>query len=760
MVALGIVILSVSLLLQTIAAFLAFRLIRITGKRKAWILISTAILLMAVRRSIPLFRVISGDTSYLPDLTNELVGLVLSTFMVTGAAWIAPLFVSIKHSEEAARESREWLFTTLKSIGDAVIATNINGYITFMNPTAQVLTGHKEEEAVGRPLSEIFIILDGRTGEPKEEPVSRVIRAGDVVSLDNNTILEARNGVRLIIDDSAAPIKDEKGNIIGVVLVFRDVTDRKRAEDAIKVAHRQLDQIFNAAADGMRVIDRDFNMLRINDTFTLLAGQRKVEMAGKKCFEVFPGTTCHTPDCPLTRIMGGEEHVEYDVEKWRINGDKITCIMTATPFRSPEGELIGIVEDFKDITERKRTEELLRQGKVAREERQRLFAVLDVLPAIVYLQSPDYSIPFANRAFREIFDDPKGKRCFEILHGLQEPCADCRIAAVLLHEQEILNRRLTAPDGRIYEMYDTLFTDIDNSRMILELGIDITDRIQMEKARKEAERQLEEQRARAIVSDRLRSLGEMATGMAHELNQPLLGIRGLAEHILIGFKRGWNIPEAMIKEKIQLIVDQTDRMTHVIEHARLFARGSEHTELLPVQVNEAIKSCMELIGAQLRFRGFILDCELAEDLPPVLANPFSLEEVVLNLINNARDAVADKLKTGPPESRLPGSGCPERSSRIVVRTFEEKSESGSLVKIEVIDHGVGIPQNLIPKVFETFFTTKDPDKGTGLGLTISRSIVESFQGTISIQSVVNQGTAVTVTLPAMRQKPGGINYGG
>ena len=292
-------------------------------------------------------------------------------------------------------------------------------------------------------------------------------------------------------------------------------------------------------------------------------------------------------------------------------------------------------------------------------------------------------------------------------------------------------------------MYDSLFIDIDSSQKVLELGIDITERIRMEKARKNAERQLEEQRARAILSDRLRSLGEMATGMAHELNQPLLGVRGLAEHILIGFDRGWNISNDTIREKIKLIIKQTDRMTHVIEHARKFARGADDSKLLSVKVNEVIQSSMELISAQLRFKGLIVNCEFTEGLPAVLANPFSLEEVILNLINNARDAVMERIRNGKKDS-----------PQIIVRTSREAKGKGQecLVKIEVIDYGIGFPKELAAKIFDPFFTTKGPDKGTGLGLSISKSIIEQFSGTLEIQSTLGLGTTVTIILPAISKK--------
>ena len=141
------------------------------------------------------------------------------------------------------------------------------------------------------------------------------------------------------------------------------INSRRRAQEAVRAANAELTQIFETSADGMRVVDRDFNMLRANETFCVLAGMRKEEAVGKKCYEVFRGPLCHTAGCPLTRILNGEERVECDEEKVRDGGSKIPCIVTATPFRGHDGELIGIVEDFKDISERKRTEEELRQSR-------------------------------------------------------------------------------------------------------------------------------------------------------------------------------------------------------------------------------------------------------------------------------------------------------------------------------------------------------------------------------------------------------------
>ena len=262
-----------------------------------------------------------------------------------------------------------------------------------------------------------------------------------------------------------------------------------------------------------------------------------------------------------------------------------------------------------------------------------------------------------------------------------------------------------------------------------------TERKRAEEARKAVERELEEQRVLSINSDRLRSLGQMAAGIAHELNQPLVGVRGLAEHLLIAMDRSWDLTEEKMQEKLKLIVEQADRMTHIIEHVRTFAREAGKPELQPVEVNNVIRSALGMLTAQFRSRGVELECELAENLPTVWANPFSLEEVILNLLLNARDATEERFREGADTTPLP------------VRIQSIATDTAGPVNIHVVDQGIGIPQHILPEIFDPFFTTKEPDRGTGLGLSISKSIVEQFGGTLHIESLQGQGTTATVSLP-------------
>ena len=170
-----------------------------------------------------------------------------------------------RQAEQALREQREWLQITLASIGDAVIATDVKGNVTLMNPVAQSLTGWKQAEALGHPLTDVFQIINAKTRDTVENPVVRVIREGTIVGLANHTRLIARDGREIPIDDSGAPIKDDAGNLLGVVLIFRDITARAQAEEALRLAHDQLTVILQGAADGITAMDRAGRLRYAND---------------------------------------------------------------------------------------------------------------------------------------------------------------------------------------------------------------------------------------------------------------------------------------------------------------------------------------------------------------------------------------------------------------------------------------------------------------------------------------------------------------
>ncbi|MDR9502150.1 MAG: diguanylate cyclase [Desulfurivibrionaceae bacterium] len=164
-----------------------------------------------------------------------------------------------------------------------------------------------------------------------------------------------------------APFFDEYGRIAGIIGSAVDVTAQRRSEAEIEKAHAELEQIFNTAANGMRVVDLHYTTLRANTTFYTLTGLSEEEVVGKKCYEIFPGPDCQTLNCPLNRIMEGAQRLEVEVAKTLPSGHKIDCFITSTPYYGPKGELLGIIEDFKDITRYKELEKSLRETAITDE---------------------------------------------------------------------------------------------------------------------------------------------------------------------------------------------------------------------------------------------------------------------------------------------------------------------------------------------------------------------------------------------------------
>ena len=261
--------------------------------------------------------------------------------------------------------------------------------------------------------------------------------------------------------------------------------------------------------------------------------------------------------------------------------------------------------------------------------------------------------------------------------------------------------------------------------------------------RHELEKQLEEQRSLQMRSDRLRSLGEMAAGIAHELNQPLVGVRGMAELVLAYMETGRSMPEEVLMKNIGRIVEQADRMVHIINHVRMFAREAGNAETSVVDINKVALSSKDLISAQFKSHGLLLELDLHPAPLETVANPYSLEEVLLNLLANARHAVEKKQEQEKDEGFTP---------RVAIRTRPAQGDGSNIVRIAIEDNGTGIDSSIAEKIFDPFYTTKDPDKGTGLGLSICKSIVEGFGGTIFFENGLESGTVFVIEFPEFHAK--------
>jgi PAS domain S-box-containing protein len=259
--------------------------------------------------------------------------------------------------ERKLKESERWLATTLRSIGDAVIATDAQGCVMFMNPVAEALTGWKQEEALGKDLTEVFHIVNEETCNAVENPVERALQEGVVVGLANHTILIAKDGTETPIDDSAAPIRDEKENITGVVLTFRDITERRRAEEALKAAQEYARSIIDSSLDMIIAVDMDRHIVEFNKAAQETFGYRLEEVLGEHVDILYAdpqeGLKVHQ------ETLNKGQCVREILDR-RKDGEVFPCFLSASVLRDACGELVGVMGVSRDITERKRVEKALK----------------------------------------------------------------------------------------------------------------------------------------------------------------------------------------------------------------------------------------------------------------------------------------------------------------------------------------------------------------------------------------------------------------
>ena len=287
--------------------------------------------------------------------------LRLSLFILV-ASLISSLQTRQQRAEEAERVQREYFQVTLASIGDAVIVASSTGVVTYMNGVAQAVTGWTQEEALGESLSDIFAIFNEETRQPVENPVSKVLREGNVVGLANHTFLRSKNGKEIPIDDSAAPIRDEAGQLRGIILVFRDISERRRTETALQESHNLLQAIVEGTTDAVSVKDQQGRYLMMNSAGAGWLGKSVEEVIGHTDQDVFAPESVSDILAPDRRVLSTGEPEAYE-HTGAAAGVTRTYHSVKVPYRDQHGAIIGVIGIARDITERKGLEETLRQSE-------------------------------------------------------------------------------------------------------------------------------------------------------------------------------------------------------------------------------------------------------------------------------------------------------------------------------------------------------------------------------------------------------------
>jgi len=383
------------------------------------------------------------------------------------------------------------------------------------------------------------------------------------------------------------------------------------------------------------------------------------------------------------------------------------------------------LEVYNARKEKRRLEEEIGNQKVFLEN------IINSLNYPFYVINTDYTVALANQAAKEqgILE---GGFCYRLTHKLDKPCEGehfCPLREVLRTKKPVQIEHLhyDTEGNEIYveEYGDPIFEKGGSVIQMTEYVIDITERKKAEKELKNAYSQLKKTQEELIQSGKMAAMGQLSAGISHELNQPLTGIKGFAQAALLDLEN-----DNPLREDLRRIVEQADRMDKIIKNIHFFARKSEF-KMEEIDINQPIEDSLIFLSEQLRVHNIRLNKLLAEDLPRVKADTNQLQQVFLNLLTNARDAI-DDLKD-------PNGG------EITIKTC--LSEDKKNIEVIFQDTGCGISEENLESIFNPFFTTKSPERGIGLGLSIAYRIIESHKGKIEVISEVGKGALCKIALP-------------
>ena len=485
---------------------------------------------------------------------------------------------------------------------------------------------------------------------------------------------------------------------------------------AYQKSKEEYQTLFEEVPCQISVQDRDFRIIQVNRVFKERFGDR----LGEYCYRAYKDRDEICAICPVDNTFEtGQPHFSEEVA-FSKDGTPVHMLVSTSPILNEEGEVMAAIEMSTDITQVRLLEEELKRS----EEKYRTLFNSDPNPIFV-LDLNTLEIQDANERALKFYGYDK-----EELQGISFlDVADPQ-------EWERLRKVSWSGEGAVFKVRhqtkagESIMVNIRFSSL-KELGqdtvivttSDVTERVKSE--------------AQLIQAGKMATLGEMSAGVAHELNQPLSVIKTSASFLAKKIDQNEQVSPEILRELTVEMDSQVDRASLIINHLRQFGRKTDIRKV-NVQLNDCIHGTFTVLGRQLEVHGIELDLNLDGQLPAIRGDRNRLEQVFLNLIMNARDAMDER------ENRA-GEGV-EKVLRI--HSYRENDN----VVVTISDTGVGMSDEVKEKVFEPFFTTKPVGKGTGLGLSISFGIVSDYDGSIEMESFEGEGTRFKITFPAAEEE--------
>lgn len=665
---------------------------------------------------------------YAPELVSPLAFVANSIVLIALIGWNAFALhnadIAQAEAEARAHEQRKWFEITLKSIGDAVITVDTQNRVAFMNPIAEALTGWQSREALGQHLEQVLQLVDRHAHRGVENPVTQVMQEDLAVDLPLHTRLVAKDGTERPIDDSVAAIRDSQGNVIGAVLVFRDITERQRAEAAL----RESEECFRLLVDGVRdyalvMLDSEGRIVNWNAGAAAMHGWSAAEAIGQPVSLVYT-LEARDHDQPRRDLDWAAAQGRYagESQRMRKDGSVFWAEVILTALRDAEGHLRGFAEVTRDLTVQKQAE------RQVEDSRARLNSIVELAMDAIITIDAEQRIVLFNKAAEKIFGVPavdalgRPLERFISEHFRRAHHEHLRTFGEGDGAKRVMGRQVTLralrANGEEFPIEASISqTDVGGQKLLTVILRDITERVRADQALREADRRK----------------NEFLAMLGHELRNPLAPIRNAVQVMKkvhpASPKHLWaqQMIERQVKHLGRLVDDLLD-VSRIIQ-------GKISLQKVPIELADVLHQALETSHPLIDARRHKLIVSLPDQSVRLIGDGLRLAQVVSNLLTNA------------------AKYTPEGGT-IWLTAAREQDEA----VISVRDTGEGIPEALLPHLFDLFTqaerTLDRAQGGLGIGLTLVKTLVELHEGRIEAKSGgPGKGSEFIVRLP-LSEEPG------
>jgi PAS domain S-box-containing protein len=621
--------------------------------------------------------------------------------------------LSAREQMQIVLEESEERFRTLSAAAPiGICQTNADGICIYTNARWQEMSGLSLQDSLG----------DGWLQAIHPEDRSALFTAWEAYLEGRGEfchefrLLTPKKEVRWI-STRAAAMKSTTGEIIGYVSIQEDITEQKQVQEALQKSEQQLQAILDNSPAAIYLIDSQNRHLLVNRSYAQLLSATPESLRGKSIYEVWPTEIANTFAANNQQVL--QENQAIEIEETVAHTDEIHTYLTIKfPLQDANGIPYAVCGISTDITERKLSEQKIREQAT----------LIDVASDAIFVRDLDNRILFWNKGAERLYgwmaDEVLGQKAHELFTRKSSSQLEEGLNITLEQgswQGELAQITKTGKEIIVVSRWSLVHDESGQPQSILVVNSDITEHKQLE--------------AQFYRTQRLESLGTLASGIAHDLNNILTPILGIAQ--LLPLQLSSSDPE--IENLLKILHDSASRGSALVKQILSFAQGGEETESQLVQVKHLLWEVKNFVR-QTFPKSIAVEAKIPKDLWTIRGDSTQLHQVLMNLCVNARDATSDG-------GTLSISAANQFLDEQFVRLNWE-AKVGPYLVITVCDTGTGIPPEIVERIFDPFFTTKELGRGTGLGLSTVRGIIKAHGGFITVRSEVGRGSQFGVYLPA------------